>query len=541
LIIDRSSQTNTGSFINYFTRTDIENEGKDKVKLGGKKSDKFLENLSRMKEMSDANIKALYMPEDMPNHKSVARNQTPVVIVHGTMAEKESIQNYKDACLESGHPTELTTYMTIKEGEPLQKSGQLVSKNINASRMEVAKKNLEKLSSIKDDPEALKAYFNINDNIYGTRDDKVEGLVSLIPDIIGKMEKLIKKDKNELLETFSGKTKEIEDDLAKDVARAGYRDKNISTKIAAEIMDSVAPKAVLVGHSMGGFVSYTISMNPKDKVNDGNEFTYDGGNGVGTVITLSSPVKLGVKTPLPEGLSNYAYTLVEKNVLNPMESLPGMQFCMINPFFSAWYDFNKQMMKEMYKQSSDMSAIMTNPITYAMKPGVEQISEGSDFIKKYIDNKKVPHGITAIAITNRFDGVSEDYRSKVDESQANAHNLDADVKITEEELKKPKSSRPTLAHMKMGSYPFEHGEEFRKEVMENPNYIPRLLDPSNYDGIRWRTLTVLLDNLKKNSSFFDNPEFRPTLEKIKDVAAEKLPFKDSPSFVAQKILERLEK
>ena len=198
-------------------------------------------------------------------------------------------------------------------------------------------------------------------------------------------------------------------------------------------------------------------------------------------------------------------------------------------------------MKEMYKQSSDMSATFTNPIIHAMKPGYKQISEGSDFIKKYLDNKKVPDGTTAIAITNRFDGVSEDYRSRVDESQPNAHNLDAEVKITEEELKKPKSSQATLAHMKMGSYPFEHGDEFRKEVMENPDYIPRLLDPANYDGVRWKTLTVLLQDLSKTPGFLNKPEFAPALEKIKDVAAEKLPFKDSPSFIAQKILERLEK
>jgi hypothetical protein len=174
-----------------------------------------------------------------------------------------------------------------------------------------------------------------------------------------------------------------------------------------------------------------------------------------------------------------------------------------------------------------------------MKPGYEQITDGSDFIKKYVNDKKVPDGVTVIAISNRDDGVSEQDRSMVDEKQPNAHNLDAEVTIKPEELKNPKSTLATLAHMKMALYPFEHGEEFRKEVLEDPKHITRILNPANYDGVRWKCLSVLKENLEKDPSLFQKPEFKPVLEKIKSVAAEKLPFADSPSCVAQEILDKL--
>lgn len=538
LKIDGANKT----FIQYFKKdkgTVAEKEVKDKIELGNVKEDNLFSGLIRMKEMANSSvIKAVIMP-DNSSSGTAARNETPVVIVHGTGFGEESISAYKNAALQTGHPAELTTYTTIKDGEPMQESGQLISKNINSSRIAVSEKHLKDLSSLKNEPEGLKEYFGMSSEFYGSHDERVDRVVSLIPGVIDKMEDLLKADKDQLLETFSGNTKEIEKSLAEQVRKAGYSDKKVAQKVAEEIMDVIVPKAVLVGHSMGGFVSYTLALNPKEKTGDKSDFTYDGANGVSTVITLSSPVGKGVNKTLPSGLANYAYTLLEKNVLDPMETFPGMQFSMVNPFFNMWYSYNKELTKEMYKNSALIGSVYMNPIIHLMKPGYEQITDGSDFIKKYVNDKKVPDGVTVIAISNRDDGVSEQDRSMVDEKQPNAHNLDAEVTIKPEELKNPKSTLATLAHMKMALYPFEHGEEFRKEVLEDPKHITRILNPANYDGVRWKCLSVLKENLEKDPSLFQKPEFKPVLEKIKSVAAEKLPFADSPSCVAQEILDKL--
>ncbi len=526
--------------IQYFTKArggELKERTGDKVDFGNFKGDNFVADLIHMKQMAANSVTKAFI---MPGNASagvVARNETPVVIVHGTGFGEESISAYKDAALETGHPAELTTYTTIKEGEPMEQSGQLVSRNINNARMEISRKHLEELSSCKDDPEELKEYFGMSSDFYGRHDERVDRVVSLMPALIDKMEDLLENDKDELLKTFSGRTKEIEKSLAEHVRKAGYSDKKVAARVAGEIMDVIAPKAVIVGHSMGGFVSYTLALNPK--AGDKSDFTYDGANGVSTVITLSSPVGKGVNKTLPGGLANYAYTLLEKNVLDPMETFPGMQFSMVNPFFNMWYSYNKELTKEMYKNSALIGSVYMNPIIHLMKPGYEQITEGSDFIKKYVDNKKVPDGVTVIAISNRHDGVSEQDRSMVDEKQPNAHNLDAEITIKPEELKNPKSTVPTLAHMKMALYPFEHGEEFRKEVMEDPKHITRILDPANYDGVRWKCLSVLKEDLEKDPAMFRKAEFKPVLEKIRSVASEEMPFADSPSYIARQILDKL--
>jgi len=508
----------------------------------------FLKSLYDLKSKAKTSvIEAIFMPGEMSdNSVTIARNETPVVIVHGTMETEESFTNYKEAALATGHPAELTTYMTVKDGKELQKSGQALTKNINNARRLIAEKHIEELKKIKKDQKAIKEYFHIGEDLYGKRDEKAKEIFHFIPGVIEKVDKLLKIDSKELEETFSGRTKEIEKELVKELKKAGFAGDRtnpdlICEKTAAEIMDTIAPRAVLVGHSMGGFVAYTQALNPKEALRDRNEFTYDGGNGVSTVITLSSPVAKGVSKPLPVGLRDYAYNLIEKNILDPVETFPGMQFSMINPFFNAWYSYNKGLLKDMYGYGMDMNASMMNPIIYAMKPGYEQISEGSDFIKKYVHSKEVPPGITAVAFYNPDDGISEPENSVLDESLPNAHNVEVTVPITEEDLKNPKHTKATEAHKKMSLYPYEHGETFKEKILRDPKYIVRILEPENYDGVRWQCMNTLMERLEKEPDLFEKPEFKPVLRKIKDLAEERLPFTDSPSYIAHKLIEKLGK
>ncbi|GEM_PF-1793401 len=522
----------------------------DSIKLGEAREDNSLINMFKLKDMAPVSsggpastpfsILAITFPDLSITQK--ARHDAPVVIVHGTMSDEKSIQKYMDATLQEGHPTDLFTYLSIKDGQPLEKSGQIISEHVNSIRMSIAKRHLEELAPYRDNLDGLKKKLLMDDRLYDNHDEKVDKVAALVPDILDKLGKILKGDEDKLKGSFSSKTKDLEAELAKDIKKTGFADGNqqIAGKLAAEIMDAIVPKAVLVGHSMGGFVSYAMAINPKEKGQAGDPFKYDAGNGVSTVITLSSPVGKGVRRPLPKGIENYIFDLTDKNMLKPMEDSPGMQLAQMNPFFSIWYNSAKAIARETYRQSMIVGSAMSNPMIYLMKPGVEQISEGSEFIRKYIDHKKIPSGTTVIAVSNKDDGISEQASSKVDESQPNAYNLDADVNITAEDLKDPKALKATRAHLKMAQYPFEHGDEFRHEVLENPDQIPKLLDQSNYDGIRWRCLSVLYEDLAGNPDLFKNPEFKPALDKIKEVAAEKLPFKDSASYVAMQILKMVE-
>jgi hypothetical protein len=478
-----------------------------------------------------------------------ARNRAPVMIVHGTMEDKHSIMKYLDAAMKTGHPPEyINTYDTIKNGARIEESGQIVSEKLNEIRIQLAEYNLKELNLKKDTPKALNKFFHLDGNLYKEEDKSVEQISALLPGVIDEMNELMELDENVLLKSFSTRTKKIEDELTKKVIetdfRSDIRDKEereeICGKIAAEIMDTIAPKSMMVGHSMGGFVSYVIAINPKEDINDDNPFHYDAGNGVSSAFILSSPIKKGVSSPLPKGLYNLNYDLMDKHVLTPMEKTPGHKIATQNPFYKMGYETNKALVKEGDKNFANWQTEVLTPFVYAKSPGYEQIAEGSSFIKEYVKDKPIPKGVSVISFTNKEDGISEQANSVADERYINAHNVDVDVQITPEDLAPYKKTRPNVAHQKMSEFPTEHWNEFKEEVLLDPKYIPRVLDRNNYDGLRWNCLQVIFNKVVEDKDFLKQDEYKPALRAIKSVANEKMPFMDSPSFIAQHLLYELE-
>ncbi len=477
-----------------------------------------------------------------------ARNNAPVVIVHGTLREKDSIADYLHAALESGHPTDLSTCLSIKEGKEIQKSGQLVSRRINNSRMELARENVETIKSFNGDQEKIKKFFLMEDDLYGKAETGVDQITGLIPGVAGKMDEILNLDGHELADSFSLRTSQVEEQLAKQVEKTDFaRDMNpkqrgkVCKKVAEEIMDTIAPRAILVGHSMGGFVNHIVALNPQKEISDGNPFTYDGGNGISTVMHLSAPVGGGVTSPLPKGLANFYYDMAERHFFDPLEQTPGMQLAMMNPFFTMWYAAGKEMTRQNYKTASKAGASFVTPAIHAQKPGYGQISEGSDFIKTYLDSRQIPPGVTFITVTSKDDGVSEQDRSVLCESNPNVHNLDVDVEITPKDLQeKYSNTKSRVTHFKMANFPTEHWNEFQEKVVHCPRELPRLLNSINYDGMRWNALKALKDTADVNPQLFREPGFAQAMDSIRDVAAERLPFKDSPSYVAKQLLDVLD-
>lgn len=530
----------------------VEVRAGDRVQLGTSLRPDEVDTLVRMgrsrsggaQDPSSISPMALIEPNpDVPP----ARNDTPVIVVHGTMADAQSISPYLQPDLDAGHPVNLETYSTIKEGEPLQVSGQLVSRDINDSRIEMTRKHLSDLKSLGGDTEAIMAFLCMDGSLYGKPDPAFDRVVALLPGVIDRLDGILAADKQALLGSFSSQTRQLEQDLAAQVADTGFASSikdetkrgEVCQKVAAEILDSIAPKAILVGHSMGGFVSYVLTVNPRQPGDKGTEFTYDGGNGVSTVITLSSPIKSGVSQPLPPALTHFAFDTYEKTLLAPVESTPGMQFALLNPGFAAWYSMQKETARRASAAMSNASAQMMNPFIYAKQPGVEQISAGSPFIRTYVDGKKVPAGVTGVAFTCQEDQISEASRSVLDDSQPNAFNVDARVSVTSEMLRQNGATFRNIPHMRMAKGPQDRGLEFKAQVLENSRQIPRVLYRCNYDGVRWQCVNSLLGTLAKDPALFQRPGMAPVLEAVREVASEKLPFTDSPSYVAQQILDQL--
>ena len=490
---------------------------------------------------------SIYKALEQPGGNMEARNRTPVVIVHGTMATEKGIENYKKAALDTGHPVDLKTYMTIKDGHLLEESGQILSQQINEDRVQSTGWNLQQLNKIKNHPDKLKEFFKLDSNLYGDADKSTDQIFKLLPGVIDELNGIMKLPESELKETFSTRVLNVENALTDKVSGTSFGSQEVNSKkreeicgkVSREIINSIAPRVILVGHSMGGFLSYTQALNPRQSVEDKDAFRYDGGNGISTIMTLSSPIKTGLRNPLPRALYDLSFDIMERHYLNPFENTAGMQFSMMNPFFAAWYSTSKEMTKQMYREATKASAAMMNPIIYAQKPGYKQITEGSDFVKNYLLNKKVPEGITAIAVTSRDDGVSEQELSRIDDSVPNAHNLDAEANVRPEELTEFIYTEPSMAHIKMAKQPTEHWQEFILESMEDPGKIPQLLHRSNDDGFRWNCLQVILNDVKKDPDFLEKPEFENALNSIRDVAEERLPFTDSPSYVAKQILDEM--
>lgn len=466
-----------------------------------------------------------------------ANFKNPYIFVHGTTLSKESIEPCYKAMKKSGFKAYLECYPSITKGERIEKSGLEVSKTVNNKRIAQTRINLKTLNKIKDDPKKLKDFFGITSSY-----SESNKIIDLLPEVIEKLDSLI--TQQDLNLNFSTHTKLIEEQLANKIQQINYGNRNPenkdlrSKKIAERIINVIAPKAVLVGHSMGGFVSYAIALNPKENLNDDNPFRYDAGNGIATVITLCSPIKSGVPYPLPPTFSNLTWDLIEEDYFSEMDSYMDKYS---DPITSFWYNMWKGINKSILKSTSDTAAQGMNEFIYKNKPGFRQITEGSDFMKNYIENKTVPEGITAISYYSPEDGIAVEECCKLNEDNKNNHNISINIEISKEELKKAKKddhqmTRSHLAHRLVALNPKQCNKAFEQKLLDQPEWAINLLSPENSDSIRYKTLQFLQKHINNDPKILtDNIELQA---KLKEVAHERMPFKASPSTLAWEILKK---
>ena len=78
----------------------------------------------------------------------ISRNSRPVVLLHGTLVEKDGIAAYRDYALRNGHPVNHRTYQSITKGARIEESTELASQQVNLSRAEVTERNLKALAGL---------------------------------------------------------------------------------------------------------------------------------------------------------------------------------------------------------------------------------------------------------------------------------------------------------------------------------------------------------------------------------------------------------
>ena len=437
-----------------------------------------------------------------------ARHERPVVIVHGTLVDKKSIEAYRDYALKTGHPVDWQDYQGITDGALLQDSARQVSHNVNQARQELARTHLAELQGA--DPARLARFFQCDDSVRGRK-------------VAENLEWFVQKAAAEVTspdtDTLSSRLKKLEGQLEKRLGGEEW-----TAKAAAHVTDCLAPKATLVGHSAGGYVAYALALNPEDGKK--SKFPkYDGGLGVGEVVVLSSPIGKGMNFPAPPGLAELPfYQMVESPILQPLEASPLMKLAELNPFFKMGYALSKTATQTAWAMATQMNTALLSPVIFAQKPGYEQVTGFSSFFKESIKGKEVPDGVTVVSVTSKDDRMSLPSHSRIDDTRANAHNFDVDQQISAAELKR---ERPTWGHVQMSMKPELFEQQFDQSLLDNPSEAARFLDPSNDDGARYDVLQVLQ---KQGSEWLaQQPELKQAVARV---AAENQPFKDSPSALA---------
>ena len=452
-----------------------------------------------------------------------ARNNRPVVLLHGTLVEKEGIEAFREFALRSGHPVSHQTYSSITKGARIEESSDLASREINFSRAEVAAQNVAALSSL--DRPALQQAFQLAPDLYGSHDSSVDIILDKLPHLLQSVQDLLNGPQEEIGSLLSGRLMRLETDFTKQLESAGV-ERRKARGAAREVLDTIAPKAVVIGHSAGGFVAHNLVVNPETRPDD-DPFTYDGGNGIAEALILSSPIEKGLSKPAPPGVSELPFYNFEKSVLRPVEKLPGSQLMLMNPLMNALYQANKSWLKSLSAANFMLSASLTSPLTYLARPGNQQVEEGSEFFQTYMKDKPIPDGVSVITFTSPLDRLSLEDRSALDTEERNGHAFSVKLDVSPEDLQR---ERPTWSHVLMAERPDLFKDQFAQALSTDPERLSRLLSPANDEGVRHEALSLL----QQAGTLEDFPEMRKPLEQV---AAEELPFEDSASYLAHQLLQ----
>lgn len=501
-----------------------------------------------------------------------APHNDPIILVNGVGfgVDKDNGEVVKFIKEQIGPTVRMNKYKNIIDQGRMEVSGQIVSEDVNKARVEATKTNLAELSKIKGNPDELADYFAIDARF--TDKKSADTLMGMVPGTIEKIEKITKMGPKALATEYSTRVKKVEDELAASLKKTDFGNWNPEQKekickiAAGEITNAIAPKAMMVGHSAGGFISRMMVLNPKKNLSDKDPFHYDAGNGINIVSAMSSPQEEGVRKPCPSVLENTGFDIYKAMVLEPMEKIvkpiqdavagniqrskksanpyerlmaTGMQSA--NSIAKMQYDLMQSGLKAWNSMATNATMTMMTPMTDATMPGTKQIARGSDFIKQYVKGKSAPDGVTCTSVSHPQDGFLDDGIALLNEKHKNNHNLviqdpikDADVQAARDKGAVFMTAA-TLAHYAtMGD---AGSKALLNKVQKDPDWVVSTLDSKNAEAYRKQCLDVILDQYNDNDAYFkDKPQL---LEKIKEVSKEGVPVKTSASFKASFILKKV--
>lgn len=516
-----------------------------------------------------------------------APHNKPIMLTHGVLfpLERTDIINFIKAGL--GPTSAVPKYDSILNLEDLHKGCKDVSDEVNKNRIKATNENLSQLNRIKNDRARLKDYFGIDAKFSGD-DYDTEEILKLVQGtkekegVIDKIEDITLRgasnplkpfnpddiNENDLNETFSTRVMLVKKELQKDLKKSGFgnwaqdekEQDRLCDRAAWLITDAIAPRSAMLGHSAGGLINRLLVLNPKKDLSDNSPDTFDAGNGIDVITSWSAPQENGTRSPIPEVAAESPWDQYKEKVLNPWERL------VKNSIVAAWgkslgglfgqaftenpmYEAGKEAAAQQSKALSNAAAQWYMPFVYnPTHPAAGQMTEGSEFINKYLKGKQTPDGITCSSIWHVGDKVLHEVKGKniaeLNETGSNNHNMPFDLEITDEMVKETQDkgvddiTKLTYPHFStlgpVGAKALVH------KIYNDTEWTIRTLDPKNAETARKKTLSILHKGLINDGTFFEDPTREPLLGEIEKVSQEKMPFKTSASYVANQILEKIE-
>ena len=457
-----------------------------------------------------------------------------VLTVPGMFGPKASVEELRDYLASAGHNAHATFVPGIGTAQNMRDSTNWLSSKIDNLRTNAAQQNMTDLmQALKGKkPEAQKKiiqkWFQLDDSALGKKivdvahtmlvgDSRFANELTQLNPNANFIHKYPKGEASRLSSLLKSAREQLTEQLAEDFYEAGSDigvQNDALIKTVNRLLDTIAPRVVLVGHSLGGCISAKTLQDSHDDI--------------GLVISLGSPVNgteevppsLGfMEKPFPGLLKGPGTTIIRKT---------------IETLFPA--------VGQMHKPSKTVAALQ---------------------------ERAMPFDTTVISVANPEDGLVTPENARYNEDRPNTLNITVSPLLAEVEnligdwqqfILKLYSKLPVVHFTrklmeKTGSYlglshhcglvqNYENYWPSNGDMMTRvfdgknaPERLGRLLNGDNNDAVRARVLDLMADRVE------NDPEAQKTYKALKPVlqqmAANPLPFTDSCAVKAQDLLDQL--
>lgn len=458
-----------------------------------------------------------------------------VVTVPGMFGPKASVEPLAEYLGKQGHNAHSVLVPGIGTAQLSRHSVDWLTSRIDNIRTGVAQENVDVLSRIlkgKDaarQKETLRRFFGLDESRLA--DAVLEAIADVLTDPDGRfmqdvralnpqagfahmlpkapherLSRILKRTRTELCERLSPAFHQQSASVADNEAALN--------KTVNKILDTLAPRVYLVGHSLGGFISTKALM---DDVDD-----------VAMTLALGSPVA-GTEEVPP------SLAWIEKAILPPF--------------------------RPMYRKA-------VRKVLGFYFPAIEQMNATSKSVQK-LQNTGLPYDTTAVSVANPLDGLVTPRNARLNDGLPGKLNLtvtplEAQIEdlvgaweqfilqlaklnpfvsipgkvLGQTEAAKGFSHHCGLVQNHDAYWPCDG--DMLNEVFESDEAVSRirtLLHPQNTEAVRERVLELLADRLE------DKPElarhYRPLRADLESLTHQRLPFADGVAARAEALLQQL--